>query len=161
MAAGLSVLPGVWLNLAPGGSLTEGLPPGDFWTLTVELQSPQHMLPHLWRMPQWLAWGAYLVLAAQALGRWTPARVRLVTMLGVTLLGLAAAYLAIEWLHQPRITVFQPFRMATVARGLCLVLIAGRWMQLWDRGDWLARVRAVLIAVALGRRLDVRDRDDR
>ena len=117
IAVGLSVLPGLALNLAPGGSLLQGLPPADFWTLAVELQSPQHMLPHLWRMPQWLAWGAYLVLAALAPGRWTPARVRLVAMLTVILVGLGAAWVAIEWLHQMRITVFQPFRMATVARG--------------------------------------------
>ncbi len=149
IAAGLSVLPGLALNLAPGGSLLQGLPPADFWTLAVELQGPQHMLPHLWRMPQWLAWGAYLVLAVLALRRWAPARVRLVAMLLVALVGLAAAWLAIEWLHQPRITVFQPFRMATVARGLALVLVAGRLVELWQRGDWLARVRSVLIAVAL------------
>src|SRR5208282_2404332 len=149
IATGLSVLPGLVLNLAPGASLLQGLPPADFWTLAVELQSPQHMLPHLWRMPQWLAWGAYLVLAVLALGRWAPARVRLVAMLTVTLVGLAAAWVAIEWLHQPRITVFQPFRMATVARGLALVLVAGRLVELWHRGDWLARVRSVLIAVAL------------
>jgi len=149
IAASLSVLPGLALNLAPGGSLLQGLPPADFWTLAVELQSPQHMLPHLWRMPQWLAWGAYLVLAVQALGRWAPARVRLVAMLTVTLVGLGAAWVAIEWLHQPRITVFQPFRMATVARGLALVLVAGRLVELWQRGDRLARVRSVLIAVAL------------
>jgi hypothetical protein len=149
IAAGLSVLPGLAMNLAPGGSLLLGLPPADFWTLAVELQGPQHMLPHLWRMPQWLAWGAYLVLAVLALRRWAPARVRLVAMLLVALVGLAAAWLAIEWLHQPRITVFQPFRMATVARGLALVLVAGRLVELWQRGDWLARVRSVLIAVAL------------
>ncbi len=149
IAACLSVLPGLALNLAPGGSLLQGLPPADFWTLAVELQGPQHMLPHLWRMPQWLAWGAYLVLAVLALRRWAPARVRLVAMLLVALVGLAAAWLAIEWLHQPRITVFQPFRMATVARGLALVLVAGRLVELWQRGDWLARVRSVLIAVAL------------
>jgi len=148
-AAGLSVLPGLALNLAPGGSLLQGLPPADFWTLAVELQSPQHMLPHLWRMPQWLAWGAYLVLALLALGRWAPARVRLVAMLAVTLVGLGAAWLAIEWLHQPRITIFQPFRMATVARGLALVLVASRLVELWQSGDRLARVRSVLIAVAL------------
>ena len=149
IATGLSVLPGLVLNLAPGASLLQGLPPADFWTLAIELQSPQHMLPHLWRMPQWLAWGAYLVLAVLALGRWARARVRLVAMLTVTVVGLGAAWVAIEWLHQPRITVFQPFRMATVARGLALVLVAGRLVELWHRGDWLARVRSVLIAVAL------------
>jgi hypothetical protein len=100
-------------------------------------------------MPQWLAWGAYFVLAALALGRWNPGRVRLVAMLTVTLVGLIVALVSIEWLHQPRITVFQPFRMATVARGLALILIAGRLVELWQRGDWLARVRSVLIVVAL------------
>ncbi len=41
--------------------------------LSVELQSPQHMLPHLWRMPQWLAWSSYLALAGLALasGIWS------------------------------------------------------------------------------------------
>jgi hypothetical protein len=147
--AGLSVLPGLALNLAPGGSLLEGLSTADFWSLAVELQSPQHMLPHLWRMPQWLAWSSYLVLAALALGQWSGARVRLVAMLTVSLVALFAAWVAIECLRQPQITVFQPFRMATVARGLALVLIAGRLLELWDRGEWLARVRSVLIAVAL------------
>jgi hypothetical protein len=149
LAAGLAVLPGLALNLAPGGSLLQGLPPEDFWTLAVELQSPQHMLPHLWRMPQWLAWGSYLVLATLALGRWAPARIRLVAMLAVSLVWLGAAWVAIELLHHPRITVFQPFRMATLVRGLSLVLIAGRLVELWERGGRLARVRSVLIAVAL------------
>jgi len=149
LAAGLAVLPGLALNLAPGGSLLQGLPPEDFWTLAVELQSPQHMLPHLWRMPQWLAWGSYLVLATLALGRWAPARIRLVAMLAVTLVWLGAAWVAIELLHHPRITVFQPFRMATLVRGLSLVLIAGRLVELWERGGRFARVRSVLIAVAL------------
>ncbi len=152
-AAGLCVVPGLLLNLAPGGSLVNGLSTADFWTLAVELQSPQHMLPHMWRMPQWLAWGAYLLLASQSLGRslgqWNSTRFRLVAMLGIVLAGLAMAWVAIECLHQARITVFQPFRMATVVRGLALVLVAGRLVELWNRGDWLARVRAVLVAVAL------------
>ena len=59
--------PGLLYNLAPGGSLLEGLPPEDFRILATELQSPQHMLPHLWRMPQWLAFGGYLVLAGLVL----------------------------------------------------------------------------------------------
>ena len=70
-------------------------------------------------------------------------------MLIVVLLGLGAAWGAIEGLHHVRITVFQPFRMATLARGLALVLVAGRLVDLWDRGTWLARVRSVLIGVAL------------
>ena len=63
------MLPGLALNLAPGSSFQGKMPPDVFWLLSVELQGPQHMLPHLWRMPQWLAWGCYFVLAALALDR--------------------------------------------------------------------------------------------
>ena len=49
--------------------LRRACPPELFWLLSVELQSPQHMLPHLWRMPQWLAFGCYPILALLALGR--------------------------------------------------------------------------------------------
>ena len=150
--AGLAVLPGLMLNLDAGGSLQQGLSAEDFWTLSVELQNPQHMLPHLWRMPQWLAWGAYLVLAALAVIR-SPSpsvpRVRLVLMLIVVLSWLAAAWVGIEVLHNLRITIFQPFRLATVARGLSLVLIAGRLAELWAQRRWFPRTRAVLIGVAL------------
>ena len=57
--------------------------------------------------------------------------------------------MAVEVLHNLRITIFQPFRMATVGRGLALVLIAGRLVDLWSRGGWFHRTRAVLIGVAL------------
>jgi hypothetical protein len=144
----LSVLPSLAINHALDRSLFQGLSKTDFWILAVELQSPQHLLPHLWRMPQWLAWGAYFVLAALALGRWRPERARLVAMLAVILVALLAAWISIESLRLPRITVFQPFRMATVARGLALVFIAGRLVELWHRGDMLARLRSVLVAVA-------------
>jgi hypothetical protein len=70
-------------------------------------------------------------------------------MLGVILFFLGAAWVAIDVNHNLRIAIFQPFRMATVARGLALVLIAGRLVELWERGGWLARIRSVLIAVAL------------
>ena len=46
-------------------------------------------------------------------------------LLGVNLAGLALAWFGIERLQHLRLTLFQPFRMATVARGLCLVLVAG------------------------------------
>jgi hypothetical protein len=151
-AAGVALLPGLALNLVPGGSFREGLSSHDFWVLSVELQNPQHMLPHLWRMPQWLAWGCYLALAATALTR-GPARcvpcVRLLIMLIVVLVGLGGAWAAIEVFNHLRITMFQPFRMATVARGLCLVLIAGRLVDLWSRGDAFPRVRVLLIGMAL------------
>ena len=68
----VAVIPGLAVNLAPGSSLQGNMPADVFWLLSVELQSPQHMLPHLWRMPQWLAWGCYLVLAALALCRPDP-----------------------------------------------------------------------------------------
>ena len=63
LATGLALIPGLALNLSSSRSLLNGLSAADFWILTVELQSPQHMLPHLWRMSQWLAWASYLVLA--------------------------------------------------------------------------------------------------
>ena len=116
-------------------------------------------------MPQWLAWGCYLVLAALALaGRrpiaatpnrtrlgceqsalspWPAARLRLVAVLAVILVGLAMAWYAIEVCHQVRVTVFQPFRMATLARGIALVFVAGRLVALWRCGGWLGRMRAI------------------
>ncbi|HEX3449992.1 MAG TPA: DUF6798 domain-containing protein, partial [Isosphaeraceae bacterium] len=166
---GIAVLPGVALNLAGGSSPQGNMPADAFWLLSVELQSPQHMLPHLWRMPQWLAAGCYVVLAALALfgqyrwsqadpaepsnemiGRtpWTPARLRLIVMLAVILAGLGTAWYAVEVLHDVRITIFQPFRMATIARGIALVFVAGRLAALWRLGGWPARLRAILLAVA-------------
>jgi hypothetical protein len=164
-----AVLPGLAVNLAPGPSLLGDMPVEHFWLLSVELQSPQHMLPHLWRMPQWLSWGCYLVLAALALldqrrdgsadssaTEWesaahkTPAaaRLRLTVSLVIILMALGAAWYAIEVQHQVRLTVFQPFRMATVARGIALTMLAGRLVLLWRGGGWLRRTRAVLLAVA-------------
>ena len=164
----LAVLPGLAVNVAPGSSLQGTMPADVFWLLSVELQSPQHMLPHLWRMPQWLAWCCYLILAALALsglrrGRisdvkgssamdapvsWPAARLRLIAVFAVILIGLGVAWCAIEVLHLVRVTVFQPFRMATLVRGIALVLVSGRLVDLWRRGDWLGRLRAILIAVA-------------
>ena len=63
VALTLAVLPGLAINLPRETSLSGDLPGDVFWLLSVELQSPQHMLPHLWRMPQWLSWSCYLVLA--------------------------------------------------------------------------------------------------
>ena len=165
----LAVIPGLAVNVAPGSSLQGTMPTDVFWLLSVELQGPQHMLPHLWRMPQWLAWGSYLILAALALtgprrGRptdaqgdssamdapvaWPAARLRLIAVLAVILIGLGAAWCAIEVFHLVRVTVFQPFRMATLVRGIALVCVAGRLVALWQRGDCLGRLRAILIAVA-------------
>jgi hypothetical protein len=183
-AALLAVAPGLALNLAPFGSLRDGLAPETFWLLTVELQSPQHMLPHLWRMPQWLAAGAYLMLALISLrvassslegeggrrpdaggssppagrlrsqgrreeGTEPAARLRLVLMLGVVLFWLACSWAAVEIVRHVGATVFQPFRMATFARGLALVCAAGYVVALWDRGGCMPRLRAALIPLGL------------
>lgn len=163
-AAGcLAVVPGLVFNLWPFTSIREGLSPEMFWLLTVELQSPQHMLPHLWRTPQWLAAGAYLVLAAVAL--WDArrrndageadepspggARSRLVLLLAASLVWLGCSWVAVEGFQHVGATVFQPFRVATFARGLALILAAGYVVALWDRGGWLNRLRAVLIPLGL------------
>src|SRR5262245_28177988 len=125
MALSVAATPGLYINLWSGQSLLAGLSASDFWTLAVELQSPQHMLPHLWRMPQWLAWLSYLGLALlpgdgmrsrsraavesdpKASNGWPVARVRLLVILGVVLVWLAGSWVAIERLHQARFTVFQ------------------------------------------------------
>jgi hypothetical protein len=166
----VAVGPGLALNLASGPGLMGDMPGRDFWLLSVELQGPQHMLPHLWRMPQWLACISYFILAALAvcshkLGStvepgaekqatsfwfdWPQARLRLIVSFGVIVVGLVMAWYAIERLHSVRVTVFQPFRMATVARGIALVLVSGRIVGLWRTGEWLPRMRAILIAVAV------------
>ncbi len=154
--------PAVLLHGGQGARLFEGLAPGTFWTLSVELQSPQHMLPHLWRLPQWLAFGCYLVLAGSSLVNCesdavsteepappTAARRRLLMVMAVNLTALAMAWLAIEVWHELRVTVFQPFRMASFARGLALVFASGRFQRLWKRGGLLDRGRVVLIAAGL------------
>lgn len=151
----LAVLPGLALNLKGSHLLVHGLSAEDMRLLSAELQSPQHMLPHLWRSPQWLAWGCYPILAACALvaagtgGTMPVARKRLLILLGVNLAGLALAWVGIEWVHHLRLTLFQPFRMATVARGLCLVLVAGHVRSLWESQGVTGRLRAVLIGVGL------------
>ena len=170
VALGLAVVPGLVLNLSTQSGLMGTLPERDFWLLSVELQSPQHMLPHLWRMPQWLACGSYLALAGIAIciqrvrpqigpenaepacsGSFEcPApRLRLVVSLAVIVAALFVAWYVIERLHSVRVTVFQPFRMATIARGIALILVSGHVARLWRTGRWLPRTRAILIGVAV------------
>ncbi len=166
----VAVIPGLACNVQAGSQLLGEMPTSDFWLLSVELQSPQHMLPHLWRMPQWLACLSYLALAALTVGARRSARavrpdhtdqeplrtsgppaarVRLVTALAVVLAGLTVAWYLIEKRHSLQVTVGQPFRMATIARGIALALIAGRITALWRAGDWLLRMRAVLLVVSV------------
>ena len=150
----LALVPVVLLQIPQQGTLFEGLDAGTFRLLSFHVQGPQHMLPHLWRPLQWLAWGSYLVLAALALfehgrGRSAP-RTRLATLLAVLLVALGAAWVAIEVVGDPRVTIFQPFRMATVVRGLALVLIAEHVRRLWASGTPAGTVRAALLVGGLG-----------
>ena len=77
------------------------------------------------------------------------ARLRLAVLLIAALLGLGMAWVAVEGLQDLRVTLFQPFRMATVARGLSLVALAGHVLALWRRGDLAGRGRAALLTVGL------------
>jgi hypothetical protein len=155
---GLALAPALALMGGQGVRLFQGLPPEEFRLLAVMIQGPQHMLPSTWRTSQWLGWGCYPVLALLAVGRlglgrsqepWPAPRVRFAALMVVNLASLALAYLAVEVIKDLRVTVFQPFRMATLARGLALVAISGRLVSLWGRGDLASRGRAVLIGVGL------------
>jgi hypothetical protein len=161
-ALGLALLPWGLLYLGQAPRLQAGLPPEEFRLLSAELQSPQHMLPHLWRLPQWLAFACYPILALLALGQslgrthgktavgtWPAARTRLAILLAVNAVGLGLAWLAVEVFQNLSVTVFQPFRMATVFRGLALVAVSGRVVGLWREGRFIARARALLVAVGL------------
>ena len=150
----LALLPAVILQLPQKGALFEGIDAETFRLLSFHVQGPQHMLPHLWRLLQWLAWGSYVVLAALALfehGRERSApRARLATLMTILLVALGAAWVAIEVVGDPRVTIFQPFRMATVVRGLALVLIAEHVRRLWASGTPAGTVRAALLVGGLG-----------
>ena len=129
------------------------------------VQGPQHMLPSTWRTSQWLAWGCYPVLALLALGRVGLDRSRALAagpgpagaLMGVNLASLGLAYLAVEVVGDLRVTIFQPFRMATLARGLALMAVSGRVVGLWEKGGPPAGRRAVLMGVGLAEDAGRRD----
>lgn len=149
LAAGL--LPAVLAQAGQGAVLFDGMPLDEFVLIEAFVQSPQHLVPHLWRAPQWLAWGCFPVLAvlAMAQGSWTSGRVRLAIVLGLNLLGLGLAYGAVEIAQIPQAILFQPFRMATVARGLALVAIAPKLAKLFQDGRWTCEARAALLLAGL------------
>ncbi len=174
MVLGLALLPGVLPNVLQGGRLFEGMTPEEFRRIGVELQMAQHMVPSLWRRPQWLAWGGYVVLGGISAGgavlacvragaggapssdlddrEASPrpvAPIRLALLCAVLLASLALSYVMVEIVGDLRLTVFQPFRMATIARGLALVALAGRCLTLWRRGDLMGRGRALVLAAGL------------
>ena len=149
-----ALLPSLILQVPQNGALFEGIDAETFRLLSFRVQGPQHMLPRLWRPLQWLAWGSYLVLAALALfeharGRSAP-RARLATLLAVLMVALGTAWVAIEVVGDPRVTILQPFRMATVVRGLALVLIAEHVQRLWSSGTLAGTIRAALLVGGLG-----------
>lgn len=143
-----------WLlvhGLRSGGVL-DGLPEDEFRLLSFEIQGPQHMLPHLWRMPQWLAWACFPVMAGlgwKAIRGTGEVRWRFASLLGVCLAMLAVAWWAIEPLGSLKATLLQPFRLATVARGLCLVVVSARLVELGRDGGRWGRVRAFVVAAGL------------
>ena len=75
--------------------------------------------------------------------------VRLLVWLGLIVLALGLSWYGIERLGHLRLTLFQPFRMATVFRGLCLVVVADHLKRLWERGEAVPRTRAALLLVGL------------
>src|SRR5262249_3597869 len=76
-------------------------------------------------------------------------RVRFAILFGVLLVGLGAAYGMVEIVHDLRVTEFQPFRMATIARGLALIALSGRCALLWARGDLTGRARVLVLVAGL------------
>ena len=148
---GLGIAPGVLIAASQSGRLMDGLAETDFLTIAASIQGPQHMLPHLWRMPQWLAGASYLALAGLTVTTRprSPVRDRLLALLGIVLAALAAGWFGIEVLQSAKVTLFQPFRMATVARGLSLIVGADLVASRWDRGDGLGRVRALVLVAGV------------
>ena len=83
-----------------------------------------------------------------ALVSWPAARFRLIAMLAVVLIGLGLAWCAIELFHLVSVTVFQPFRMATLVAESPWFLSPGGWWPSGDEGTGWGRLRAILITVA-------------
>jgi hypothetical protein len=164
----LAAVPGLALIAAQQGALWRGLPVSEFRLLTAYIQNPQHMIPHLWRWPQWMAFGCYPVLAllgvspwgltrsahdssAGNAGRtcWSTSRARFVLLTALVILSLGISWLAIEVVQDLRVTIFQPFRMATLARGLMLIVLAGRIEHLVRERSIVSWCRAALLTLGV------------
>jgi hypothetical protein len=164
----LAVAPGVAPVLAQGDALFAGMSREEYRRIAGYLQNPQHLIPSLWRATQWAAWACFPVLVVRfaadsgstphpaALRPTSPTggevgigKGRLAVLLGLILAGLAASAGLIEMAQNARVTLFQPFRLATVARGLCLVLIAPGLLGHLRSGDAWRQARAALLAAGL------------
>lgn len=148
----LAMLPALARLPAQSATLFEGLSSDDYFRLAALVQSPQHLVPHLWRLPQWLAWACYPVLAVETRaqsGKISHATRRMAILLGLIYVMLILATWAIEILNDLRVTLFQPFRLATVARGLCLVFLSGRVLALWQRRTAIGWSRAGVLVAGL------------
>lgn len=147
----LGQVPNLGRLLLQGGELARGLPVEEFRLLALYVQGPQHLVPHLWRRPQWLAWGCFPALALLSVAgrRPTLAQRRVVALVMVMMLGLALSFVGIEVVGDLRLTLFQPFRMATVVRGLCLILGASRVLELATRRGLPGRLRAAAWVVGV------------
>jgi hypothetical protein len=148
---GLVLMPAVARVPAQAATLMRGLSAEDYYRLAALVQSPQHLVPHLWRLEQWGAWLGLVGLGGLALAGAVDEgiRRRLLVLFGLIGASLAAAWLAIEVVGDVRVTLFQPFRMATVARGLAVVGLAGWVLALWSRGTLSGYARAGLIVGGL------------
>jgi hypothetical protein len=153
----LGALPSLGFAAGSAATLTRGLALDEFRALAVEIQGPQHLAPWLWRFDQWSAALAYLALAIVAIRERSVASRdaasaglgRLALMLGCLVAGLGAAWVGVAMVRDFRLTLFQPFRMATLARGVCLLLIAPRIARQWQERTIFARMRAASIVLGL------------
>lgn len=159
IALSLALLPTLVTLPAQSSALLEGLPQQDYKLLAAYVQNPQHLVPSLWRLPQWLAWFAFPLLAGICFVSGAtcprqepslpPARRRLALALVVNLLGLALSWILVEPLDNFRVMLFQPFRLATVARGLCIIVLSGHLLTLWKKRDLASRARVLILIVGL------------
>lgn len=142
----------------------DGLSERELILIAGYIQSPQHMTPGLWRTPQVSAWFCYAILAVVAIAAGVPrrdrnesssnrsrnsARFRLGLILAITWSGLAIAWRLVAIDQIPRFILFQPFRVATIARGLALVFIAEHVFCLWMRRTIFDRARGATIVIGL------------
>jgi hypothetical protein len=141
------------------GTLLGGVDSEVFRLLAVEIQGPQHLAPWLWRTDQWAAAAAYLVLAWFGIADAVHLRHeggtgvgwrRIVSLFVCGVILLAIGWIGVAVMRDLRITLFQPFRLATVLRGVALLLAAPSFARLWNTGGPWERLRVVALACGLG-----------